>query len=163
MRLNLRDIIEVPGSSLNFECELDQSLLDFPAVKEYKGVPKASGRVYNEAGILTMEGDILADMVCYCDRCGTEFTTTKHTAAHALLADEDEGDNPELFILEGNEIDAQEVMTTCFILDMDSKFLCRKDCKGLCPRCGKNLNLGPCECRKSTDPRFAVLEQLLDK
>ena len=42
---------------------------------------------------------------------------------------------------------------------MDSKFLCKEDCKGLCPDCGKNLNLGPCGCRKKNDPRFAVLEQ----
>ena len=33
----------------------------------------------------------------------------------------------------------------------------------VCPTCGKNLNLGPCSCRKQLDPRFAVLEQLLDK
>ena len=46
---------------------------------------------------------------------------------------------------------------------METKFLCSEDCKGLCPRCGKNLNLGPCGCRKEPDPRFAVLEQLLDK
>ena len=38
-----------------------------------------------------------------------------------------------------------------------------EDCKGLCSTCGKNLNLGPCGCRKQIDPRFAVLEQLLDK
>jgi uncharacterized protein len=46
---------------------------------------------------------------------------------------------------------------------METKFLCREDCKGLCARCGKNLNLGPCGCGKEIDPRFAVLEQLLDK
>ena len=55
------------------------------------------------------------------------------------------------------------VKTTCFILDMESKFLCREDCKGLCPVCGRNLNLGSCDCGKKIDPRFAVLEQLLDK
>ena len=57
----------------------------------------------------------------------------------------------------------KRILSTLFILDMDSKFLCREDCKGLCPKCGKNLNLGPCGCGKETDPRFAVLEQLLDK
>ena len=56
-----------------------------------------------------------------------------------------------------------EILSSLFILDMETKFLCREDCKGLCPTCGKNLNLGPCGCRKSLDPRFAVLEQLLDK
>ena len=34
---------------------------------------------------------------------------------------------------------------------------------GVCPECGKNLNEGPCSCRKKPDPRLAVLEQLLDK
>ena len=77
--------------------------------------------------------------------------------------EENAEDDPELFLLQGDEIDLDEILSTCFILDMDSKFLCKEDCKGLCPDCGKNLNLGPCECRKKIDPRFAVLEQLLDK
>ena len=62
-----------------------------------------------------------------------------------------------------NFVNDHEVLSTCFILDMETKFLCKEDCKGLCPSCGKNLNLGPCGCRKEIDPRFAVLEQLLDK
>ena len=36
-------------------------------------------------------------------------------------------------------------------------------CKGLCERCGANLNDGPCGCKATADPRLAVLEQLLDK
>ena len=61
------------------------------------------------------------------------------------------------------EIVLQELLATCLILDMETKFLCREDCKGLCARCGRNLNLGPCGCGKEIDPRFAVLEQLLEK
>ena len=72
-------------------------------------------------------------------------------------------EHPEHFVLEGTEIDAGEILETCLILDMETKFLCREDCKGLCPHCGSNLNLGPCGCRKEIDPRFAVLEQLLDR
>ena len=45
---------------------------------------------------------------------------------------------------------------------MDSRFLCQDDCKGLCPHCGVNLNHGSCNCKPDTDPRLAVLEQLLD-
>ena len=54
-------------------------------------------------------------------------------------------------------------MTTTFVLNMDSKLLCSEDCKGLCSRCGANLNLGPCDCKPEPDPRFAALQQLLDK
>lgn len=39
--------------------------------------------------------------------------------------------------------------------------LCRPDCKGLCPNCGANLNLGPCECQDEIDPRLAKLKDLL--
>ena len=163
MRLNLREIIEIPGGSIPFECELDTDNLDFPAVKAYKSKPHAVGRVYNEAGVLNLSGEIRADMLCACDRCGAEFDSIKTTALHATIVEEDDVENPELFLLEGDEIDLDEILSTCFILDMETKFLCREDCKGLCPKCGKNLNLGPCGCRKEIDPRFAVLEQLLDK
>ena len=94
----------------------------------------------------------------------SEFESTKITPLSAVIVDknDDNAEDPELFFLDGNEIDLDEILSTLFILDMDTKFLCREDCKGLCPRCGKNLNLGPCGCGKEIDPRFAVLEQLLD-
>ena len=118
MRLNLREIIEVPGGSVPFECELETDRLDFQSIAAYNAKPRAVGRVYNEAGILRLEGD---------------------------------------------GVDLTDILETLFILDMETKFLCREDCKGLCSTCGRNLNLGPCGCRKQIDPRFAVLEQLLDK
>ena len=163
MRLNLREIIGNPGSSLPFEAELDTEDLDFPAVVAYVGRPRAVGLVKNEAGVLSLTGELTAEMKCVCDRCGAEFDSRKITPLRATLVDEDDGEDPELFLLEGTEIDLDEILRTSFVLDMDSKFLCREDCKGLCPRCGKNLNLGPCGCGKELDPRLAVLEQLLDK
>ena len=163
MRLNLREIIEIPGGSIPFECELDTENLDFPAVKAYVSKPHAVGRVYNEAGVLHMEGVLRAEMTCICDRCGTEFDSEKLTQLDATIVEKETEENPELFVLDGDEIDLDEILSTLFILDMETKFLCREDCKGLCSTCGKNLNLGPCGCRKQIDPRFAVLEQLLDK
>lgn len=43
MLLNLREIIEIPGASVDFETELETDRLDFPAIKEYKAKPKAVG------------------------------------------------------------------------------------------------------------------------
>ena len=163
MLLDLRELIANPVVRKPFRLELEEDRLDFPAVKAYLDPPLAEGVITNEAGILHLRGTITADMLCICDRCGQEFESTKETAVDAVLVEEESEDNPELFVLEGTEIDAQEVLSTCFILDMETKFLCREDCKGLCARCGRNLNLGPCGCGKEIDPRFAVLEQLLDK
>ena len=163
MRLDLREIIVVPGSSLPFACELETERLDFPSVKEYRSKPRAEGRVYNEAGVLHLEGRLTAEMRCVCDRCGAEFDSRKETELEGVIVEEESEDHPEYFLLEGNALDLDDVVSTCLILDMETKFLCREDCKGLCATCGRNLNLGPCACRKETDPRFAVLEQLLDK
>lgn len=163
MRLDLREIIEIPGGSVPFSCELETEGLDFPSVLAYREKPYAEGRVYNEAGILHLTGTLTAEMTCICDRCGTDFDSVKVTDLNATIVEEESEDFPEFFVLDGNEIDLDEVLSTCFILDMETKFLCKEDCKGLCSTCGKNLNEGPCGCRKQKDPRFAVLEQLLDK
>ncbi len=163
MRLDLREIIAVPGSSMPFACELETDGLDFPAIRAYKAKPHAEGRVFNEAGVLHLEGLLTAEMTCICDRCGAEFDSVKETELDAILVEEESAEHPEFFVLDGNEVDLDEVLSTCLILDMETKFLCREDCKGLCQKCGKNLNLGPCACRNEIDPRFAVLEQLLDK
>ena len=163
MRLDLRELIVNPEVRLPFRVELETENLDFASVKEYLTPPVAEGLITNEAGILHMRGTITADMLCICDRCGQEFESVKETEVDAILAEEESEENPELFVLEGTEIDAQEVLATCLILDMETKFLCREDCRGLCSRCGRNLNLGPCGCGKEIDPRFAVLEHLLDK
>ena len=163
MRLNLSAIIEMPGGSVPFQCELETEGLDFPSVRAYPRKPFAKGRVFNEAGILRLEGTLTAEMICVCDRCGGEVESLKEMDLDATIVEENPEDDPSLFVLEGNEIDLDELLSTLFILDMETKFLCKEDCKGLCPTCGKNLNLGPCGCRKSLDPRFAVLEQLLDK
>ena len=163
MRLDLREIIEVPGGSVPFSCELETDRLDFPSVRAYLSKPRAEGRVYNEAGVLHLEGRLTAEMRCVCDRCGAEFDSLKETELDGVIVEEESEEFPEFFVLDGNERDLDDVLSTCLILDMETKFLCREDCKGLCPRCGKNLNLGPCGCGKEIDPRFAVLEQLLDK
>ena len=162
MLLDLREIIEVPGKEVSFECELPPEGLEFDSIVSYKSAPKATGRVFNEAGILTLEGTLRADMTCVCDRCGTEFDSVKVQKLNAFISD-GESDDPDAFVLDGDGLDLTETLSTLYILDMETKFLCDPDCKGLCSSCGANLNLGPCGCRKEIDPRLAVLEQLLDK
>ena len=47
MLLDLREIIEVPGKSVSFDCELDAAELEFDSVKEYKASLRAEVRVFN--------------------------------------------------------------------------------------------------------------------
>ena len=76
---------------------------------------------------------------------------------------EDEDSEADYFLLDNGELDLDEVVNTTFILAMDTTNLCSEDCKGLCARCGADLNLGPCGCRPEVDPRLAALSQLLDQ
>ena len=70
----------------------------------------------------------------------------------------------EIVLLDDGEIDIGDLAYTAFILDMDTKHLCSEDCKGLCSKCGKDLNEGDCDCpKKEIDPRLAILQKLLDK
>ena len=120
MRLDLSQIIEIPGGSVPFSCVLDTGDLDFEQVKAYRSAPHAEGCVRNTAGILELTGTIEAAMKCVCDRCGGEYDTVKETALSALLSEDDsEEDDPDVFPLEGDSIDLTEILRTLFILDMD--------------------------------------------
>ena len=142
MRLDLRDVILVPDAEKSFQCQVDLSDLEF----------------YGRKPIVR---PVLAQV---CDRCGKEFSREKVVALDMLLADEleQEDSEDEIFLLDGNELDLDELVTTAFVLAMDTKNLCSEDCKGLCAKCGADLNLGPCGCRPEVDPRLAALAQLLD-
>lgn len=62
----------------------------------------------------------------------------------------------------GEEINLTELVREQVLLLLPVKSLCKTDCAGLCPSCGKDLNEGPCSCaKKSGDHRFAVLKDLL--
>ena len=164
MWLDLRDVIEVPGASRDFETQPDPEKLVTPSIQGFVTPPLASGQVRNTAGLLELSGIIRAVMRCSCDRCGKPFTREKALRVCVpLAADVSDEEDAEVFPLDGDGIDVTEVMETCFILDMEGQMLCREDCKGLCAVCGKDLNDGPCGCGRQPDPRFAVLEQLLDK
>ena len=163
MKLNLKDIVEVSGASLPFQCEIQPERLDSTSVVRFNSPLLAKGEVKNSAGALTLNGEVTADMVCLCDRCMKEFHSQKVLPLEIPLAAElEDEESADIFLLDGNFLDLDEVLETCFILDFESKFLCKEDCAGLCGSCGADLNIGPCSCEKTTDPRLAALAQLLD-
>lgn len=58
----------------------------------------------------------------------------------------------------GDEIDLTPLVGEQAILALPSRAVCREDCRGLCPVCGANRNVDPCECRPGgPDPRLAIL------
>ena len=166
MRLDLSQIVHVPGASVSFSDSVDLRDLLYGTCYPVSEPVLIQGAVRNTADVLMMKGEITTCIHGVCDRCAAEFTQDVKIPVDVVLVEElsDEDNEDEwVFPLEANAADLDEIARTVFVLNLDSKLLCKPDCKGLCCRCGKNLNDGPCTCQKELDPRFAALRQLLDK
>ena len=140
MRLNLKEILHVPGASLPFQSQLDLSDLDFYGERPFVSPVILTGTVRNMADALLLEGaaDTTLDLVC--DRCLKPFQQKLHLPVTTLLAEElEDEENDEIVLLEDGALDLDEVFTTALVLAMDSKHVCSEDCKGLCPTCGADL------------------------
>ena len=166
MLLDLKPILVTPGASLPFETHENLSDLVFGSCKPASKPVLAYGKVRNTAGVLELTGELTTTLHGVCDRCASEFTRAVQIPIHAVLVSEEELEQAEdewVFGIHDGCADLTDIITTAFVLNMDSQLLCRPDCKGVWFRCGKNLNEGPCGCKKEPDSRFAVLQQLLDK
>ena len=166
MLLGLSKIIDCPGASLPFSISVDLSDLRYGISYPVSEPVEAQGIVRNTAGVLVMQGSLWTTIHGICDRCAGEFHRKVEFPIDVCLVTEltnEENEDEWVFPLEGDSADLDDIVRTVFVLNLDSKLLCREDCKGLCPQCGKNLNDGPCGCRKELDPRFAALRQLLEK
>ena len=164
MLLNVKPILNTPGKQLDFQFELDLSDMEFSGRYPISRPVAVSGEVRNTAGILELTLNARSTLDAVCDRCGKAFVQEKDVLFACMLAEELQNEeNDEIVLLEDGMVDVGDLARTAFILDMDTKTLCSEDCKGLCPRCGADLNLGPCSCKKETDPRLAVLAKLLEK
>ena len=166
MLLGLSKIIDCPGQSIPFSVSVDLSDLCYGVSYPVSEPVLAQGTVRNTAGVLMMEGKVRTTIHGICDRCAGEFDRKVEFPIDVVLVTElasEENEDEWVFPLEGDSADLDDIVRTVFVLNLDSKLLCKEDCKGLCPKCGKNLNDGPCNCQKELDPRFAALKQLLEK
>ena len=166
MLLGLSKIIDCPGASVPFSVSIDLSDLLYGESHPVSEPVLAEGVVRNTAGVLVMTGSLHTTIHGVCDRCASDFDKFVEFPLDVVLVTElsnEENEDEWVFPLEGDSADLEDIVRTVFVLNLDSKLLCKDDCKGLCCRCGRNLNDGPCNCQKELDPRFAALRQLLEK
>ncbi len=166
MQLGLSKIIDCPGASIDFSTSVDLSDLLYGTSYPVSEPVLASGTVRNTAGVLVMTGEINTCLHGVCDRCASDFSRNVAFPIDVVLVEElsnEENEDEWVFPLEGECADLEDIVRTVFVLNLDSKLLCKPDCKGICGGCGRNLNDEPCICQKEIDPRFAALRQLLDK
>ena len=69
-------------------------------------------------------------------------------------------DETEIGYYEESGLSLEDVVREQVLLSLPSRTLCKEDCKGLCPRCGQNLNQGTCNCTPASDPKWSALAGL---
>ncbi|MGI6498169.1 MAG: YceD family protein [Oscillospiraceae bacterium] len=165
MYLDLNTIINTPGGSLPFSASFDLSELEFFGEHPIREPLLVEGVVRNRAGALVLTARLETDLHLVCDRCAQPFVRKKVVPLETLLATslENEDAADDVYLLNGTVLPLEELVQTAFVLEMDTKHLCSEACKGLCPRCGKNLNEESCLCQREPDPRLAALTQLLNQ
>ncbi|MHB9156081.1 MAG: YceD family protein [Endomicrobiales bacterium] len=101
---------------------------------------------------ILLEGDLSGEVTVECCRCLEKFVypvnlTLKQTYPASVT-----------------EIDLEDEIRQTLILHLPTKPLCREDCRGICPQCGKNLNAARCTCTPAPeDPRWGKLKGLIHK
>ncbi len=150
LRINVHSLAEGENRmKFTLSKEIADFLIDRPQVEIV--LMKAKKRVHI-TGKVCFKGRFI------CARCAEEFEKEMEAEINVTCVP------PELFVqrreLEltqeeidtvpyyGDEIDLEEIVRDTILLSIPIKMLCKPDCKGLCPICGKNLNEGPCEHQK---------------
>ena len=169
MKLELAGIIDKPGASVPFDYTIDLSGLEINFCSPFPRPLAVRGEVYNAAGVLTLEATIEGEIEFDCARCSEHVVRDYVLDIDAVLVDElanpDDFDNSDVVVLSADSsLELDEVLRDTVILESEMLFLCREDCAGVCPTCGKNLNEGECSCSKQTaDPRLDALRALLER
>ncbi len=116
-------------------------------------------------GVL-VTGDVTGVAVLQCARClkqlpsrvSVDVCELYYGPGHQPPKDED------AYSVTGVEIDLEPMLRDAIALALPLNPVCSEDCKGLCARCGKDLNLDDCTCTEvEGDPRWAALDALRDK
>lgn len=172
MKLDLRPLL-AGERFLAFDFELPLTRSEDPSSFLYGVVfpspMKVKGDITNTAGYMRMKLTLSVDYETACARCLAPLSGSfsldleKTVAPRNLLADLPEEKLEDFAIIEDGFLDLDEPLYEQLEMEFPIRFLCREDCKGLCPRCGKNLNDGPCGCpEKKPDPRLEPLRKILE-
>ena len=168
MLINLTDVLSCEEKVVKrtVETELqsfDISLGSFPLTEE-----KPLTLILTNLGDdkLLIEGEFSVKAQIPCDRCLTEVevpidVSFEKEVDMKLSAEGRIDDLDETDFINGYNLDTVKLVYGELLVNWPMKVLCKPDCKGICRKCGKNLNDGPCGCDTvELDPRMAVIAEI---
>jgi DUF177 domain-containing protein len=146
----------------DFDGEIDKDELTEPLLGKYK-----TSVVLNKFDDqIILEASTVAEANFTCDRCSKEYrhgVESKYKMIYLLRGIERDEDELNITYLspDADKIDIEKEVRDYLILSLPMKRLCKENCKGLCYKCGKDLNEGVCDCKNDEpDDRWKVLSDL---
>lgn len=170
MKINIESVRKKDFvNSIDFDYKInDSELNDYLYLLEAEKIDyiKINGIISQKNGLPTVDYTIETKFWAECARCNKESPHTLIVSGEKYIADRaDEKDtNEDFYITESDGIvDLNDFITEFLGIEIPSRYLCYEECKGLCPKCGKDLNDGDCLCpKKEKNPAFAVLDDFFE-
>ncbi len=164
MIIDLKSIFVNDNSSLPVDYSLDLSTVEHAGLFPLKKPVEFKGGISNKASLVRLSAQIVFDFDAPCDRCGKPTVAAVKVDVEKHLATSIEGEDSDTILLVPDmKFDLDDFIYTETVVNLPMKHLCKEDCKGVCSKCGKDLNDGKCDCpEKEIDPRLSILAQLLD-
>ena len=164
MIIDLSDIIKDYGGRMNVSASIEMDDTEFLGESfKFQKPLKVEGAIINNTKSLELSAKAEGEMQVHCARCSQPFNVPVKFRIHEILVREgsDSADD-ETVVFSGEKLDISDIIMNSFLMSVSGKYLCSEDCKGLCPKCGADLNDGDCGCDKDEiDPRWADLQKIM--
>jgi uncharacterized protein len=163
--IDVRDLVGRPGTSKveQLSGTVDELTTELASLR---GDAPITGELVLESldqGILAI-GVLEGSMSLRCARCLKEFERGFSVELSELFVPFPHEDSDEYPLDPEGYLDPDQMVRDAVGVELPFAPVCRPDCRGLCSRCGGDLNLGECTCTEpETDPRWDALDALLDE
>ena len=117
---------------------------------------------------LLITGDVALSLNIPCDRClepvRSDISFSIEKSLDMSNSDSDGIEKEDQDYMDGYNLDVDKLVYGDIYMNIPAKTLCKEDCKGLCLKCGANLNDAECGCnRESLDPRMSVIQDIFNQ
>lgn len=106
---------------------------------------------------IALKGTLQACLDVQCSRCLKDMVYPLETEIDAVFQKENSEDG---YLYEGDILPLDKMLLDAISFEIPVQYLCKKDCKGLCPRCGADLNTQTCGCSAEEVHRENPFEKL---
>ncbi len=168
MLINLSELFTLEGKEKTYTPEIEMDIYHGPNGDcEVVSKEPVILRIINLGKRkLELEGKAKLTLKIPCDRC-LDLVEVPLEFEIIRTVDLSEKDEPSVEIqseqpyVSGYNLDVDQLVCDELILNLPMKILCSENCKGICNRCGTNLNHETCDCdTRSLDPRMAVIQDI---